>query len=851
MSATRCALGSEARSIMRRERLGVGAELVPLVLILACMAGTLGLIIATYHRAHVARTTPPRSSVVLAEPAPVPPPRPAPVVEETRRAAKTPRPKPVPTAPPEDPTPKVLAQLASAEAEQLLEASKANRKAQALEEARQAAMAESERWRRRQSLIHSQLDGLEGKVRKAETDIDALAFERDALEKEVDARKAAAARSKSRPSQAILPHKGPNGTWRRPIVVECRNGAAVIQPQGLEFGLFDLETGFGTLSNPFVRAVATEAVRIQRKNSPDGAPVVPYIFFLVRPDGIRPYYEARGRLEPLGITFGYELADQDWEVELPNLDDTSTWDGSEPASGANPTIARANPASSAEDTDLTAWPGSGGNGTGPGNNPAGPFTFGGGGSPSGGSTGSGSGGKFPWSSPPVGPSSPIVGAGSAFRGMAGGGSLGNDGAANLRPNPDDTPPEGFPTAFLAAGTATTDGSPALGGDGSKRTDSAGATSPGQNLGRVDASGRIVAGTPNGRGSSPFDPGTTRSATSGRVAGKGDDSARLSGSVSGSKLGGSTPPIELALEGPTADSVATSPPARDAAKPDDADPASTFLWPAGRDKNNQQPSATTPEGLPMSLPTSEADDAGAAQGTKTNDDSAPPGVGGAASTRPSSPASGGGRQAAKRTIGQASSAGQPSSGSANPPPTPGASGIGLNAPAIPSLPLATDMPPPSAQPPPSVASIPPLPMNLPIPAHLPTAAEAGAAVRRQTSPSPIDWSPTTSIVDRTFEVVVVCGPNGVVVQPGNYRVTADALQDRDGLFKKQVVALVKNRRAADPTTKVEPRIRFLVQPHGFETYRTARSQFFVSGLNWPTTTQVADPDPLAISPGGVW
>ena len=152
--------------------------------------------------------------------------------------------------------------------------------------------------------------------------------------------------------------------------------------------------------------------------------------------------------------------------------------------------------------------------------------------------------------------------------------------------------------------------------------------------------------------------------------------------------------------------------------------------------------------------------------------------------------------------------------------------------------------------------PPIPMKLPIPRHLPTPTELAEAVQRQQKLPPIppnlaDLAERGSIVDRTFEIVVVCSPQGVIVQPGNYRVTADALQDREGLFKKQVVALVKNQRILDPKTQVEPRIRFLIQPRGFETYRAARSQFFVSGLNWPTSTQVADPDPLVIRSRGVW
>jgi len=840
---------------MRRPRFGVGAELVPLVLILAGLAGSLGLIVEAYRRVHVARTAPSKPLVAAVAPALVadPIPKPEPVALPPAKVVGPTKPDPaaVQPPPPEDPTPKALAELASAEAEQVLEASKANRKAQALEEARQAAIVESERWRRRQSLIHSQINTLETKVRKVETDLDAMALERDALEKELDARKAAAARAKSRPGQAILPHKGPNGTWRRPIVVECRDGGAIIQPQGVEFSLFDLENGFGTMSNPFVNAVAREAIRIQRKASPDGAPVVPYIFFLVRPDGIRPYYEARGRLEPLGITFGYELADRDWQIELPNLDDTDTWDGSEPSRGANPTLAATPPGAgtgpSGEDADLPHWPSPRPVGNGPGGGAGGPFAFGGGG-------GRGAGGDSPW---------PSVGSrlarfsggpnGGPARGGSGSTTEPATGSVAGDPGIPEALPEGFPAEFAPKGSGvaqpTGDSTRLAGSGGDRPSGSGGSAGP-----RVDASGRIIPGTPGplagSTGSRPPRTGPT---------GNPDptDSSVALGENQGGESGRSKPPttekpasnFELAMEGPTADEVAGPPSAR-GAKPDESDPASTFVWPAGRDrdqnrqgkKSAQSGGAGTEAEPSLSLPTTNAErEAGS---TPSGDETMPPGGGGASSSRPAQPASGGGNQAAKRMLGQASPSGQPSaSPSGSTPPPPGAMGLGLNAPAMPSSSSSSSPPSPSTP-----ARVPP--MNLPIPANMPTPSEA-AAVQRQSRPSVPDWSPSGSIVDKSFEVVVVCEPQGVIVQPGNYRVTADALKDREGLFKKQVVALVKNRRLADPKVQVEPRIRFLVQPKGFDTYRTARSQFFVSGLNWPTTTQVADPDPLTLSSGGVW
>ncbi len=71
-------------------------------------------------------------------------------------------------------------------------------------------------------------------------------------------------------------------------------------------------------------------LHVQASDTPDGAAAVPYLVFLVRPNGIRPYYEARTCLEPLGIAFGYELIDQDLVVDIPDFDNLATWDGSVP-----------------------------------------------------------------------------------------------------------------------------------------------------------------------------------------------------------------------------------------------------------------------------------------------------------------------------------------------------------------------------------------------------------------------------------------------------------------------------------------------------------------------------------------
>src|SRR5690606_16954545 len=46
----------------------------------------------------------------------------------------------------------------------------------------------------------------------------------------------------------------------------------------------------------------------------------PYPLLLIRPDGIGAYYVARESLTSWGSEFGYELVDQDWNLEYPAPD---------------------------------------------------------------------------------------------------------------------------------------------------------------------------------------------------------------------------------------------------------------------------------------------------------------------------------------------------------------------------------------------------------------------------------------------------------------------------------------------------------------------------------------------------
>ncbi len=303
---------------MRQPRGTMWIERALLVLFLASLGGTLNLVMSVHRRAAATRKKSDAAPVPLVAtevsagsvPADVAPTLGVPSVSAP--ASPPPAPPRAPAPVPEDPTRKALAELQATAEQELAAAHQADRRAKELERARVQAVAESERWQRREMLVKQQVSSLVERAKQIDQQIDSLAAERDVLAQERDALKAAVARGQQgQGTYAVLPYKGSNGTWRRPIVLECSNGTVTLRPKGPTFTLVDLSTMINPRSSPVILAIARELLKVQTSDTPDGAPVIPYFVFLIRPDGIRPYYEIRARLEPLGIAFGYELIDQE------------------------------------------------------------------------------------------------------------------------------------------------------------------------------------------------------------------------------------------------------------------------------------------------------------------------------------------------------------------------------------------------------------------------------------------------------------------------------------------------------------------------------------------------------------
>jgi hypothetical protein len=775
------------------------------LLILASLAGTLHLIVTIHRQALRARPVekpaPRTASIPVVPPAPPSPPK----IATKPKPARPPDRAPVA----EDPTKKALAELSAAAAGEIQAAREADSRTQALEKARLTAVAESQRWRRRELLVEQQVAALADQARTIDRQIDTLADQRDVLARERDALKTTVAKSRQgEGSYAVLPYKGPNGTWRRPIVLECSNGSVTLRPSGPTFSMLDLSAMINPRSSPVIVAIARELLRIQNSESPDGSPVAPYFVFLVRPDGIRPYYELRARLEPLRIAFGYELIEQDLKVDVPDFDNLATWDGTIPLE--EPLLSapgrQGGAGAGGDESGGLSWPGAA-----PGPEHTGREGLAGGG---------------PGGRPDRHPAGTAAGddadSPDAFIWPSGRGTRGSSGGiASVRR------PAGGPSARAGAGQGQGDrislplGSPR----GSDRGRGAG----GLNFALEPAGpGQGGAGQGGGAGGLPeLEPAGGSGGGAGGIA-----ASAAEPSPAGDRGGGAgTPdPREADLPSnllPLGEGAAqrrmraTSPPATASLEPSSGlrpDPASQ-VPPAPSGRRDQQ----TPRRLLADSSLRGNQDvqtprlSGSNESPRAVDAEKEPAVGGGSGSEAGldldTALQAGTARSAPDSASSGSTSGRPagavglSLGSLSNPSrgiTSGGSGLVLGSDAI-----------PGAKPDSS------------------NGAPAGPRFGSRIPDGP------TRTIDVPFEIVVVCQPEGLVIHPGGYLITKTSLDRnrKDGVLVKELLAVARQRAAADPTIRPQPRVKFLIEGGGSTTFWMARKQILFSNLGWPMSLQV--------------
>jgi hypothetical protein len=120
---------------------------------------------------------------------------------------------------------------------------------------------------------------------------------------------------------AIVPYEGPNGTFRRPIYIECKKDEILLQPEGVRLLHGDLYPLFGA-GNPLASAIRAARDYHIQMHPEEGADrdKEPYPLLLVRPEGRSMFYLAQRAIRSSDFEFGFELVEEDWELKYPVAD---------------------------------------------------------------------------------------------------------------------------------------------------------------------------------------------------------------------------------------------------------------------------------------------------------------------------------------------------------------------------------------------------------------------------------------------------------------------------------------------------------------------------------------------------
>jgi hypothetical protein len=128
-------------------------------------------------------------------------------------------------------------------------------------------------------------------------------------------------------SYAIVPYKGPNGTYRKPVYIECTAKGVTIQPEGIELTPDDFLAPRWP-GNPLASVLRATREYLNQKAAREGAPEPPdpYPLLLIRPSGNDVYGLCYHAIKSWDADYGYEFIEEDMKLAFPE--------------GADPELAR-------------------------------------------------------------------------------------------------------------------------------------------------------------------------------------------------------------------------------------------------------------------------------------------------------------------------------------------------------------------------------------------------------------------------------------------------------------------------------------------------------------------------------
>jgi hypothetical protein len=126
--------------------------------------------------------------------------------------------------------------------------------------------------------------------------------------------------NKGKRSYALVPFKGENGTFRRPIYIECTKNELILQPEGVRISGDELRPPLGP-GNPLATALRAARDYLSRMDPQIGKSrdSEPYPLLLVRPDS-KSFGAALQAIEAGDFEVGMELVESDWKLKFPPVD---------------------------------------------------------------------------------------------------------------------------------------------------------------------------------------------------------------------------------------------------------------------------------------------------------------------------------------------------------------------------------------------------------------------------------------------------------------------------------------------------------------------------------------------------
>lgn len=125
-----------------------------------------------------------------------------------------------------------------------------------------------------------------------------------------------------RRSYSVVPYKGKNGTYAKPIYIVCDEEGITLLPEGVKLRQTDFISP-DWAGNPLAAALRASREYLKQKAEASGHPEPhdPYPLILVRPGGTNLYRLVRAAITSWDARYGYEFIDSDWKLTFPELPD--------------------------------------------------------------------------------------------------------------------------------------------------------------------------------------------------------------------------------------------------------------------------------------------------------------------------------------------------------------------------------------------------------------------------------------------------------------------------------------------------------------------------------------------------